>query len=311
MRMTIDQPAPSCPLCESPDTFLVKSIDPEVLIEAWGKVFGIDVSTQFQDLESVDLFQCARCHLQHFAPNSLTGSSDLYAQLQSQELPWFYMAQKWEYGEALKDLQKCGTALEVGCGVGHFVAQALAAGLNVKGIEVNPSAVQQAQQQGLPVQLFDLCDAASQGEECYDAACSFQVLEHVPNPKEFLGWMCALTKPGGTLVLGLPNADSFLRYQFNILDMPPHHMTRWSSKVLNSLPSFFPLKLDHISLEPLAKYHVGGYVEAYRSIVSRHSALRNLCHPRLGWAISKFLAVTRLHRFLKGQTVYACFTRIG
>jgi 2-polyprenyl-3-methyl-5-hydroxy-6-metoxy-1,4-benzoquinol methylase len=96
----------------------------------------------------------------------------------------------------------------------------------------------------------------------YSAVCSFQVLEHLTKPAEFVKAACDLLPAGGKLILGLPNADSSLGRQFNLLDMPTHQVTRWTIGVLSRLPRWFPLKLVRIVTEPLADYHVDGYVQA-------------------------------------------------
>lgn len=298
-----------CPLCNSEDTFLVRSIEVERLATAWNRRLNIDVYAEFHGLQRIQLLKCRCCHLLFFAPSFLAGSAQLYTQLD--RLDWYYMPRKWEHDVALADLRGARTILEIGCGFGDFIARARTEeGLCVKGIELNESAVEEAQRRGLPVQLLDLQEAAAQFAGHYDAVCAFQVLEHVPNPKDFLEWACALVKPGGKLILGVPNADSFLKYQFNIFDMPPHHMTRWSSETLSYLPELFPLRLEHIKREPLAKHHVGGYVDAYCSVLEKHGAIPNLCHPALKRCLAAFIRRTGLCKLLTGQGLYASFLRV-
>ena len=142
----------------------------------------------------------------------------------------------------------------------------------------------------------------------YSAVCAFQVLEHVPDPGSFLDAACALLQPGGKLMLGLPNADSFLRHQFNPLDMPPHHMSRWTREVLARIPSFFPLKLVRTANEPLTTYQVTEYVDAYTGFLARYY-LRVLLHPGIRSRIARFIRWSKIHRFLMGQSIYACYVR--
>ncbi|PYU32060.1 MAG: class I SAM-dependent methyltransferase [Acidobacteria bacterium] len=281
----------------------------EPLVEEWNRSFHLDVRREFRDLSAFDLLECQGCSLQYFVPNSLAGSPDLYAQLE--KFAWYYLPHKWEHDVALEDLQGCRRVLEIGCGFGDFVARAQRdEQLEMDGIEQNASAVEQARRRGLPVCLFDLREAAAQFPGKYDAVCSFQVLEHVASPMEFLKAVCALLRPGGKLLLGLPNARSFLRYQFNLLDLPPHHMTRWSERVLGRLPGIFPLRLDRIKREPLAEYHVDAYVEAHCSLLVRYKATQPLCDPRARGVLARLLKCTGVRRLLLGQSLYVSYVRV-
>jgi hypothetical protein len=127
-------------------------------------------------------------------------------------------------------------------------------------------------------------------------------------PAEFLNSACSLLRPGGKLMLGLPNAESFLRHQYNILDMPPHHMTRWTAEVLTRVQRWFPLKLLRIAYEPLADYHVDGYVEAYTGLLDS-KGLRIVAHPAFRSRMGVLIRKTGIQRFLRGQSIYACYVR--
>jgi len=106
-------------------------------------------------------------------------------------------------------------------------------------------------------------------------------------------------------MLGVPNADSYLRYQYNLLDMPPHHLTRWPPRTLARLPEFFPLRLIRLEKEPLTNYHVPDYVDASLKMFFgplNRQPLRILA----AWLIRH----TGLQKRITGHTVYAVFERI-
>jgi SAM-dependent methyltransferase len=213
---------------------------------------------------------------------------------------------------ALKDLKGLRSILEVGSGEGHFIEKVLLeGGVGARGIDANEKAVGKAQQRGLPVDCMDLQEAASKWTNYFDAVCSFQTLEHVSNPRGFLTAASAMLRLGGKLLLGIPNRDSFLKHQFNILDMPPHHLTRWDSRVISYLPNLFPLSLQHIKEEPLAHYHVDQYVDAYGKIIGSIPLVRKACSPKIKNLVSSFLRRTGIHLLLKGHTLYAAFTKNG
>lgn len=299
---------PSCPLCDSQEILPTRQINVEELWARWDQDFGIDIRSYFESIRPILLLECNRCHLQYFYPSSVSGSGDLYSQLQ--KFGWYYMDDKWEYNVALEDMGKDGKVLEVGCGSGTFIKKVLnETNLDPEGIELNAIAAEEAQRNGLSVRVLGLQEAAAAFPTYFDAVCSFQVLEHVADPKGFLELLCLLVKSGGKLILGLPNADSFLKYQFDPLDMPPHHMTRWPKETLWYLPRIFPLRLERMEMEPLAEYHVNGYVDAYCSVLGSYG-IKKLLRPRIKSGFSKLLKQKGLRKFLTGHTVYVSYTRV-
>jgi 2-polyprenyl-3-methyl-5-hydroxy-6-metoxy-1,4-benzoquinol methylase len=296
-----------CPLCGSGTVRLRKSFDARVLEAEWKRIWSINIMDEFHGHPQLHLYDCEDCRLQFFVPSDVAGSPRLYEQLE--QFSWYYMPEKWEHNVALEDLSGLRAVLEVGCGFGDFLALGRKRGFEMfEGIEQNPSAVRRANSKGLTVRMQDIEVAAAERSGRYDAVCAFQVLEHIANPRSFVKAASELLHPKGKLILGLPNADSFLRYQFNVLDMPPHHMTRWTAEVLTRLQRWLPLKLIRIAYEPLADYHVDGYVEAYTSLpVSR--GLRILAHPAARSRIASLIRKSGMKRFLRGQSIYACYVR--
>jgi SAM-dependent methyltransferase len=300
--------AAPCPLCHSAATSAVRATNVAPVVERWRREFSIDVSPLFRGLSYFLLSECASCSIQFFSPEWLAGPPDLYSQLEAQ--PLYYNPSKWEHTAALRDLRGASHILEVGCGFGDFVSRAIReAGLHAEGIEQNESAVREAQLRGLPVRSANLVEETQLHPAGYDAVCAFQVLEHVPNPGPFLEACCALLPPGGKLIIGVPNARSFLRHTFNLLDMPPHHMTRWADTVLEHFPQFLPLRLASVRREPLADYHIPPFTQAYCSAWSARCGLRVLAHPRAQACAEFFLKSSAIRRVLRGHTLYASFVR--
>ena len=299
-----------CPLCASNDARKIQQYDVSRLVQDWNSKFGLDVRQDFGEVEQFELWECEQCRLRFFTPAILAGSPEFYVRLEG--LSWYYnMPRKWEHDVALQDLRGSGRVLEVGSGVGDFVAMARnEAGLALEGIEVNEAAVTRAQQQGLPVRLANLMDMAKQEIGKYDALCNFQVLEHVPDPGEFLRACCALLRSSGKLVFGVPDADSYIRHEWNLLDMPPHHMSRWSGEVLARIQKLFPLRLLQVRREPLAEYHVEGYVDTYLEICERYGLPQRIRHSRIRNGIVMCLKRSGVYRQLRGQTLYAFYEKV-
>ncbi|MGB3309789.1 MAG: class I SAM-dependent methyltransferase [Nodosilinea sp.] len=281
---------------------LLNSYSREEIIKDWQDFFQIDVST---DLKAYPIFQLYRCNatdLRFFHPLDIFGSAQLYKDLMKFE--WYYMAEKWEYQAALKDLQEGSRILEIGCGHGHFVSQAENKGFQVEGIDSNEKAVFDAQKSGLNVYQSSIPDIFAEGKYQYDCLCAFQVLEHLPNPLQFLTDCIDLLKSNGLLLLSVPNANSFLKYQYNLLDMPPHHMSQWTVKTFRSLETLLPLKLETTRFEPLANYHIAGYVQAKENQLK--TVLSRLPDFLANSIINNYEKALRkgLNRYTKGQSLY-------
>jgi len=306
MRQGFETQMP-CPVCRSEKTYRVRVIDVEPVIELWRHFFEIDIKPEFRGFSQMELWSCVDCSVLFFAPQCLAGSAKMYAQLASHG--GYYVARKWEYDAALSDLRGRQRILEVGCGSGSFMVLAKEeAGLPIEGVEQNSAAISEAARRGLRVREATVEEAAKESPGVYDAVCGFQVFEHIARPKEFLDACCTLLRPGGLLILGVPNQDSYVRHMLIPLDMPPHHMTRWTRKSLHRLQTHFPLKLARTACEPLGDNQIEHYVDTYFSLVWR-GKFGFLLHPWLYSRAIRLIRYFRLQRFIRGQNIYACFVR--
>lgn len=231
----------------------------------------------------------------------------MYVALEKQEQ--YYLPRKWEHDMALADMDGSHNGIEIGAGFGSFVERVKKEkGIPFDGCEQNPSAIQVARSNGVTLLLEDSDSLAKRLPRAYDVVCCFQVLEHVSRPRDLLHSFCDLLRPGGKLLLGLPNADSFLKHQFNLLDLPPHHMTRWTAEVLTHLQAWFPLKLIRVAYEPLPEYQVEYYLHAYLDFL-RKRGLGIAAWPAIRSRIARVIHRPGVRRFLRGQTFYASYQR--
>jgi 2-polyprenyl-3-methyl-5-hydroxy-6-metoxy-1,4-benzoquinol methylase len=301
-------------VCVSPLTglnnvTLLKVIPTEQLIHDWqyGRL-GIDITDELHGLKEIYLYQCNQTGLEFFYPPDVAGSDKLYEKLQN--IASYYMTDKWEHRLALKDLMGCENILEIGSASGAFVQACIDNGLNIRGIELNDAAVGQAKQKGLPVECLSLKQAAALYFESLDAVCGFQVLEHVPNPRDFIDWSIKMLKQGGKLIYCVPNTESFLKYQYNLLDMPPHHMLRFSAATFKAMEEIFPLKLEKVINEPLAAYHVAGYIKSYGKHFCTKFALAKVFFNRYMFPLYRVCLNLGFRKLLRGQSLYVRFRKI-
>ncbi len=90
---------------------------------------------------------------------------------------------------------------------------------------------------------------------------SFQVLEHVRDPRDFLAACAACLRTGGLLIIGVPSDDSFPGISVNdIFNLPPHHVTFWPDRALRFALTDAGMGDIMVEHEPLAPAHLHFYV---------------------------------------------------
>lgn len=137
----------------------------------------------------------------------------------------------------LSAFSRPGSALEVGCGNGWMLGVIKARGWKATGTERDAeTATQAAAASGVPVVAGGL--EALSAEPSFDLIILFHVLEHLPDPRATVRQCAALLRPGGRLIIGVPNLASwqsraFGRFWFH-LDVP-RHLTHFSADALRVL----------------------------------------------------------------------------
>lgn len=103
-----------------------------------------------------------------------------------------------------------GLLLDVGCGTGDFLASMRSAGWEVEGTELSKAAASTCADVGLRVSRVEL-QQLSAPADTFDVITMFNVLEHVRDPIGDLQAAHALLRPGGCLVIQVPNDFSLLQ----------------------------------------------------------------------------------------------------
>src|SRR5262245_44348598 len=125
------------------------------------------------------ILSCTECRSQ-FADPPLEAPPEFYGH----EVPKW----RWEFGEIRKDLNERlaqgSSVLEIGCNEGNCLAHLDHTRYNISGIDVNIQAVGRARQSGFCCSTHSLEELAAKG--CFNLIYFFHVLEHVPDPYQFL-----------------------------------------------------------------------------------------------------------------------------
>lgn len=244
-----------CIACGSSRVLAVGDIAVADLIRGYRKRFGLDVSDQLGETAALSELNCQDCDLRFFSP-VLTGDESFYQALAARR--WYYMERKPEFAIARRFIRATDSVLEVGAGRGAFAADC--AGGYV-GLEFSSAAVAQARRSGanVIVEPVEAHSAAHAG--AYDVCCAFQVLEHVVDPKKFVDSMAVATRPGGRVIISVPNEGGLPGRTINdFLNLPPHHVTRWTDRALTALANGAGMSIEAIEHEAVADYHLGWYL---------------------------------------------------
>lgn len=142
--------------------------------------------------------------------------------------------------------------LDVGCGGGDIVKMAREAGFEAAGVEFSADAVAYGRARGLDVAQGTL-EGAAFPDASFDGVSLFHVLEHLPDPVGTLREVRRILKPGGVLLVQVPNFGSLqaaiFRRQWFPLDVPRHfhQFTPESLQQAFKQAGFEPIALDHHS----------------------------------------------------------------
>ena len=244
---------------------VIASRNTHEIINLYKEIFDIDISRFFINKErEILLCQCNESGYKFYYPANIVGDSDFYHRLEKNY--WYYMPIKWEFEESINHFTG-GAILEIGSAKGDFLAivQQSYPDAELVGLELNKEAAKVANIRGFDVRLELSSDHVKSNKEKYDVVASFQVLEHISSPMDLLKDAVEMLKPGGKLIIGVPDnsiraTPSLFVTIDNILNMPPHHQGIWDISSLSYLIKILPLRLEYIATEPAnANHHSNSY----------------------------------------------------
>ena len=245
--MPLNRTSPaSCLLCHSSAVRLLDEISSSALPEAYRDELGLAITYR---ADHVAYMMCDSCDLRFFWP-VVTGTEEFYAELQ--KISWYYNPDKQEFRIAAAYVSAGDAVLEIGAGRGLFSRQIT--GVSYTGLEFSPAAIQAAAADGIRLLAESVEHHAQANGGRYAIVCAFQVLEHVADPRSFLEAAVGCLRDGGRLIISVPGEDSFAQHAYwDVLNMPPHHVTRWTDACLRSVASLCGLRIAALVPEPLGR----------------------------------------------------------
>ena len=184
-------------------------------------------------------------------------------EIKFQRDPFKYLAfQESAYFGVWKTLHRVknpGTfkVLEVGAGLGYLTYALKHAGFDVLGIDISEKVVEQAKLEfGELFKCLDIFEYAKITDQSYDYIVMTEVIEHVPEPAEFIRVLLSLLSEKGKLIVTTPNKGLYNVGTVWASDIPPVHLWWLSEESLKNISSITESKVEFLSFEDFYKKNV-------------------------------------------------------
>lgn len=187
---------------------------------------GSDETTPLWGKDGFHYVRCVACRTGYLNPRPLAETLDQYYRMAENYNFWekyVFPASEATRREQIvrprvqrvvdlcrgRGVQGC-LLVEVGAGYGTFCEEVARTGLfsRVVAIEPTPSMAQACRNRGLEVLELPI-EQVRLEQELADVIVSFEVIEHLFSPRDFLTACARLLKPGGLLALTCPSVDGF------------------------------------------------------------------------------------------------------
>lgn len=223
----------SCPICHSPKLRPIFSLN----FSRW--------QTKLSQLGTRSIDQCDNCGHRFMDTTSLSSIAlaeqydNNYSGFRSDA--FFQTAIRQELTRNITPrVPPPAVVLDVGCGNGDFLMAATEVGYTALGIDVATAAVIHCQQRGLHAEATDF--TGMQQDDYFSLITMWDVVEHLPNPYDFMDQAFRLLQPGGYLLLKIPRVSPFTFWIVmffprlaSILLHLPGHIHFFSQSTLSSL----------------------------------------------------------------------------
>jgi len=196
----------------------------------------------------VTILKCTKCGLlrSHQEGENRKKTTEIYEESINLEQSISKISNDYSSAYTVDELDWLGepngeNILEIGCSAGYFLIRARARGWNTYGIDIDRNAVKYAREN---YNLNVTCGSVSESSypaNYFKAIVLIGVLEHIPDPIDFLNIIQGFLKPDGVIMLAVPNVLSLnaklSRFSQHDWDMfcEPGHLYHFNIKTLSFL----------------------------------------------------------------------------
>ncbi|MBC7405383.1 MAG: class I SAM-dependent methyltransferase [Cytophaga sp.] len=303
-----------CPACTDKKFEIVKKIDVEVQHALYIKN-NIAVSNELtKNLSEIaskyEVRKCLNCKLEYanpfIAPNA-AWYSILYSNLK------LFPTSRWEFNFVKHYINSNDLVVDYGCGDGKFLISIADKTKNVCGFDFSLDAVVQARREGIVAEVLDDEVTASMKITPSRAAhiTAFHVLEHMDDPTTLFRFAMLIAAPTTCLWVAVPSDKRASRLYggADILDEPPHHLTRWNRKSLEEIAIKANWKLIDFRYEPLNMrtklWEITRRTGIYRKLQVKNKMLDRLI--RIILSLPVYILKQSELRELTGFSMLACY----
>lgn len=253
----------------------------------------LELKDLFLTQEPFKILECKECGLLFTTPRPNKDeigryykSEEYYSHQENKEgfIPKVYekvksVNLKNKYGIATEGKEK-GKALDIGCGVGDFLHTMEQHGWDCTGVEPSEDAKVIAKKR-IKGQLLSSEEQENLPDSSFDIITMWHVLEHVDDIRWQIQQLHRLCKPGGRIIIALPNYKSYdgqyYKAEWAAYDVP-RHLNHFNKETLIKILEESGLR--HVKTEKLAwdAYYISYMSEKYRkhSIPLLRGAFRGL-----------------------------------
>lgn len=242
----------------------------------------IKVEHYFTGRDRIELRRCEDTGYRFYYPPELAGEADLYENIFKDTDPTY---REWggDHQFAFDRIRSGDRVLDIGAGAGWFLRRVVEKA-QAFGIEGSEPCRAECASAGLDVRGGTVQDHVTEWADSFDVVCSFHVLEHVFDVRGFLGAAKAVLKPGGKLIIAVPNNEPYsVRFnKYSTYNMPPHHIGLWNERSLRLAGERMGLTwIESATVDPQTRVLVDAYMRA-RYWMGVKSDIHQ--HPPLDWA---------------------------